>query len=154
MSSTVTALPRSGWWSWRLTPKIQIRLTVDEQLPSRTSTLTEPDELGVHLDDRPVGAEQLGDARGSESAARRDHGSTPASSNRLDGDVAAEHVRLGELVRHRVVTGRRQPAAAERLDRRAHRPARPTAGRRPTDRGRHVERADAVGDAEPGVADQ
>ena len=56
-------------------------------------------------------------------------------------------------MRHNRRHRRRQPAASECLDGRAHRPARRRRVR-PADRGRDLDRADAVRDAEPGVADQ
>ena len=61
MSSTVTALPRSGWWSWRLTPRIQIGCPLTNKSPSRDLDAAEPDHLGVDLGHDPAGIEQFGD---------------------------------------------------------------------------------------------
>ena len=152
MSSTVTALPRSGWWSWRLTPWIQIRRPLTSRSPSRISTLRKPISWAWTSTTAPAGSSSSATTR-YRVGRSADHGSTPASSNRLDAtwprNTYGSAKRCGTVGRDR----RREPAATERLDGRTHRPALRRRAR-PADGGRHVERADAVGDTEPGVAHQ
>ncbi len=83
MSSTVTALPRSGWWSWRLTPWIQIRRPLTSRSPSRISTLRKPMSWAWTSTTAPSGSSSSATTR-YRAGRSADHGSTPASSNRLD----------------------------------------------------------------------
>ncbi len=147
MSSTVTALPRIGMMVVAVHAEDPDPPAVDEQVTVADLDGAEADELSMDLGDRAVGVEQLGD----HAVSGRRLGRPRVDAGELEparGDVPAEHVRLGESVRHRRRDRRRQPAAAECLDGRTHRPTRRRRAR-PADRRRHVERAVAVG--EPGT---
>ena len=72
MSSRVTALPRSGWWSWRFTPRMITRLPFTRSDRSRTST-----------DRKPV--------RTTTVSASRPSGSTRVTTTRCSTGVSADH---------------------------------------------------------------
>ena len=149
MSSTVTALPRSGWWSWRLTPKIQIGW------PLTSSCRRGPRPSGT----RPAGRGPRRRRRSGRPARddpvavgdSADHGST--SSSRTCGVRTREHVRLGDVVRHRRSTRAATPLAVERLDARPHLPPSVGASAPPTSARRRACPSPASS-GRPGVADE
>ena len=128
-------------------------LTVDEQVAVADLDAAEPDELGVNLDQRAVGVEQLGDRRGTGTAARpttdRRRRARIGSTRRARGTRRARRNDAAPIV---VTDGasRRPPSVSTVV-----RTAQPDAGgfAPPT-----VAETSTVptpsGDAEPGVADQ
>ena len=104
-SSTVTAEPRSGWWSWRLTPWIVTVPPVDQQPAFPHLDPPEAGDLADHLDDladRVPQRDQDDVAIGLLRRPRSDAG---------DGRREVDHVAVEEVGRGHVGDGAGQRSA-------------------------------------------